>query len=280
PIKNKLQQVLFVQVGLSILASTSVSPTYNLPIHLYGLYNLDQDSNSFSLFLLLLLKYSILLVMSFGLDLIWMYNWSNSISSLPFLLILIGLIIKPITLINCLNQLQLHPNHGFGQPFGAFLQQPTTSNVQPNRSSHQVSPNQSRGFQRDPKGSLHSSNPISNQPFSRPGPSSVSHQAQSSHLIHPTTTQTQTQTQSEAYHEFDLDSDAQNLSDDDLRLAQKKLENRIAQKEFTQFCFITRSVTLNQSSQSLNRISFCSIVYFIKFKFKFKFNLKFNLNSN
>ncbi|PLW27320.1 hypothetical protein PCASD_20675, partial [Puccinia coronata f. sp. avenae] len=38
-----LHRIVFVQVGLSTLASVSVSPSYNLPVHLYGLYNIDNE---------------------------------------------------------------------------------------------------------------------------------------------------------------------------------------------------------------------------------------------
>jgi hypothetical protein len=43
-----------------------------------------------------------------------MYNWSSSTSGIPFMLILIGLIIKPISLMTCLNQLSRNGGQGFG----------------------------------------------------------------------------------------------------------------------------------------------------------------------
>ncbi|EGG03024.1 uncharacterized protein MELLADRAFT_72660 [Melampsora larici-populina 98AG31] len=224
PMNFNLHQVLFVQVGLSILASGSVSPSYNLPIHLYGLYNLDNEVHHFPGASDGLRQYSILLVVSFGLDLIWIYNWSSSISSLPFVLILVGLIIKPISWMICLSK--LNQTYGTTGLTEVFLQPSSTTAAAsmplPNGSYHQASSNLSRGFQRD---SNHGSKFRSDQNriinTTKPGPSSISHQSQSSQLINP----------SQAYHEFDLDSDAQNLSDDDLKFAQQELQNRIAQKQ-------------------------------------------------
>ncbi|WAR54100.1 hypothetical protein PtB15_3B610 [Puccinia triticina] len=151
-----LHRIVFVQVGLSTLASVSVSPSYNLPIHLYGLYNIDNEvDNPTPGVLEGLRQYCILLVLTAVLDLFWMYNWSSSTSGIPFMLILIGLIIKPISLLTCLNQLNRN-----GQGLGSFSSQFTGSPWAP---SHSTAP-----FRR-----------AENAP--PPGPSSVSHQASAAH---------------------------------------------------------------------------------------------------
>ncbi|POW12071.1 hypothetical protein PSTT_04861 [Puccinia striiformis] len=51
-----LHRIVFVQVGLSTLASVSVSPAYNLPIHLYGLFNWILN-NTRIMIIILILRY-------------------------------------------------------------------------------------------------------------------------------------------------------------------------------------------------------------------------------
>lgn len=206
-----LHRVVFVQVGLSTLASASVAPSYNLPVHLYGLYNIDNDLDHATPGAVEgLRQYCILLVVTGVLDLLWMYNWSSSTSVLPFALILIGLIIKPVTLLTCLNQLN-RSGQGFGNLSSQFgLSRPTHFHGL-NRT------NLGSGTHRDIPAWAPSH---STQPFRRaehappPGPSPVSHQAT-------------------APHEFALDehADAQNLSDEEVRQAKKELDLRIAQKK-------------------------------------------------
>ncbi|KAG0146639.1 hypothetical protein CROQUDRAFT_671036 [Cronartium quercuum f. sp. fusiforme G11] len=219
PVNLDLHRVVFIQVGLSVLASASVSPSYNLPVHLYGLYNVDNDLNQFPGAAEGLRQYSILLVVTFVLDLIWMYNWSSSTSALPFILILIGLVIKPISLITCLSQLnQTTPGTTFAPTFSRPGHRLPSAAPLPQR--QHGTPDHSRVFQRDPAASNYRPTVTSPHNPTKPGPSAVSHQAQSAHIIQPG-----------PYHEFELDADAQNLDDSDLHAAKQELEFRIAQKQ-------------------------------------------------
>lgn len=241
PTNLDLHRIVFVQVALSTLASTSVSPSYNLPIHLYGLYNIDRDiDDPTPVSSEGLRQYCILLVVTSVLDLFWMYNWSSSTSALPFTMILIGLIIKPITLLTCLNQMKRNGHGGIGSftsyTFG-------TSNRQTNfhdLNSRSTIPSSTTGLNHHRETPVWAT-PQSSQQFRRsenaaavpPGPSAVSHQASAAAL------------------EFGLnldghaESDAQHLSDQEVLQAKKELDIRIAQKKQQ----IQQAQLLNQQPQ-------------------------------
>ncbi|KNF01081.1 hypothetical protein PSTG_05711 [Puccinia striiformis f. sp. tritici PST-78] len=221
-----LHRIVFVQVGLSTLASVSVSPAYNLPIHLYGLFNMDSQQHqdhdhhlNSSGPLDGLRQYSILVVLSSILDLIWMYNWTSSTTSIPLILILIGLIIKPISVITCLNQLNRS-----GQGFGTLGSQ--FNGTRPSSSFQSVGQTVGGGGGRR-ENTAWTAPHSTTSPFRRadqaaappPGPSSVSHQA-TANLVNEFTLDLD-----------DHDADAQNLSDDEVRKAKLELDNRIAQKK-------------------------------------------------
>ncbi|CAH7687858.1 hypothetical protein PPACK8108_LOCUS22713 [Phakopsora pachyrhizi] len=255
PVSLDLHRVVFVQVGLSTLASVSVSPSYNLPIHLYGLYNIEADLNQSPGASEGLRQYSILLVVTFGLDLIWMYNWSNTASAIPFILILIGLVIKPITLLTCLNQLNRTGNGFTGINSNSnnyqYQQQPRLSHFEGNVGStaHQQVPvwatsQQSHQFRSKP-----------------PGPSAVSHQAISSNSnSNPNntvpTTPSSTSFSNSNNQDFVVDhneEDAQNLSDDEvLKKAKRELDFRIAQKQQQQQKSLLESNLIGGSGNNKN----------------------------
>ncbi|MBW0464925.1 hypothetical protein O181_004640 [Austropuccinia psidii MF-1] len=209
PAHLDLHRVVYVQVGLSTIASASVAPAYNLPIHLYGLYNIENDMNNVPGANEGLRKYCILLAASFLLDIVWIYHWSSSTSLLPFILIFLGLIIKPISLFTCLQQVQQATNS-----FGASLSSHLTNRQMPfqGHNATNLSGDFRRGNPAWANSPAHPSHSSVNAP--PPGPSPISHQAT-------------------AALEFSLDghADAQNLSDQEVLQAKRELDSRIAQKK-------------------------------------------------
>ncbi|KNZ64213.1 hypothetical protein VP01_1054g4 [Puccinia sorghi] len=243
-----LHRIVFVQVGLSTLASVAVSPSYNLPIHLYGLFHIDSnqlDHPSSAVleglrqflnhyyFLCMRMKkkkYSILLVLTGLLDVIWMYHWSSTTSGLPFLLIVIGMIMKPISVMTCLKELRRNGEGGLG----SFSSQWTGSRGPGWHGQNQTvsgggGPGEGRvGLHREgPPAAWAPPAHAGALPFRRAehvappeGPSPVSHQASAAALTR---------------HEFALDDDhhpdAKHLSSDEVRRAKQELDLRIAQKK-------------------------------------------------
>jgi len=213
-----LHRIVLVQVGLSTLASVAVSPSYNLPIHLYGLFHIDahQLDHPSSAALEGLRLYSILLVLTGVLDVIWMYQWSSTTSGMGFLLIVVGLIMKPISVVTSLAELRRNGEGGLGSFSGQWtgsrgpglpgLNQTVGGGRGEGRAGQ---PREGPAAWAPPVGSFRRAD--------HPAPSALSHHAAPI-----------------PRNEFALDHnhpDAKDLSDDEVRRAKQELDLRIAQKK-------------------------------------------------
>ncbi|POW20726.1 hypothetical protein PSHT_03146, partial [Puccinia striiformis] len=213
-----LHRIVFVQVGLSTLASVSVSPAYNLPIHLYGLFNLDsqqhQDhdhhlNSSGPLDGLRQYISSLKLDIRFDMD-VQLDEFDDEHPANP----------NPDRIDN-----QADKCDNVGQGFGTLGSQ--FNGTRPSSSFQSVGQTVGGGGGRRENTAWPAPHSTTS-PFRRgpdqaaappPGPSSVSHQA-TANLANEFTLDLD-----------DHDADAQNLSDDEVRKAKLELDNRIAQKK-------------------------------------------------
>ncbi|PVU85458.1 hypothetical protein BB559_006385 [Furculomyces boomerangus] len=98
--KLDLSQLLIAHTGLAVLGGLSSAPAYNLPIFLFGLIITSDSAFKPKLFKQL----AALIAFTFILDLMWIIFADTSF--VGFLLILLGVILKPFTVATTIQSLK------------------------------------------------------------------------------------------------------------------------------------------------------------------------------
>ncbi|KAM0793194.1 hypothetical protein ACM66B_000665 [Microbotryomycetes sp. NB124-2] len=106
-----VSRLLVGHATLSLLAALASSPTYNLPLALYGVVIVTRETNDGGESMRL---FSALFGGSFLLDFLWLLQYSTG--TLAWLLIVANFLLKPITLISALGHLREQGHATFNLP--------------------------------------------------------------------------------------------------------------------------------------------------------------------
>lgn len=166
-------------MGLALFASVSHSPSYNLPILLYGWYTVSTERST----ALEIRQFLALLVTSFFLDVIWFYAWSaERVGTIAWLLIVVNFLLKPVTLLAGLGNLRQRGQSAFGDAENGGFGGLPGSGGGPGESRLPACIH--RGLSSDML-AVWTMPGFSSDAAPPPGPSSHSHQHQSSHITTP-----------------------------------------------------------------------------------------------
>ncbi|GAA97725.1 uncharacterized protein L969DRAFT_55320 [Mixia osmundae IAM 14324] len=111
PSSLDVNRLLLAHSTLSAVTAAGSSPSYNLPIALYGLLVVDKDPES-------LRTFAILHLLSFVLDIIWLTNYASYSSSFALFLVVINFVLKPVTFLAVLANLKQRNEPALPSSFG------------------------------------------------------------------------------------------------------------------------------------------------------------------